>query len=92
MHLSLADGRGVWPELDRVKLATELHLDWRTVYAISSSHSLEGILEQKKEVFKQGLSKVKSVDANLQVDTQAKPLYLKACSVPFTLRQKVEQS
>ena len=25
------------------------------------------------------------------MDTQAKPLYFKACSVPFTLKQKVEQ-
>ena len=70
---------------------TELRIDWRAVHAISLSHSLEGILEQNKEIFQQGLGKIKGVEANLHVDTQAKPLYFKARSVPFALKQKVEQ-
>ena len=70
---------------------TELRLDWRAVHAISLSHSLEGILEQSKEMFQQGLGKIKGIKANLHVDTQTKPLYLKAHSVPFSLKQKVEQ-
>ena len=42
-------------------------------------------------IFQQGLGKIKGVEAKLHVDTQAKPLYFKARSVPFALRQKVEQ-
>ena len=44
-----------------------------------------------REVFQQGLGKIKGIEAKLHVDTQAKPLYFKACSVPFALGQKVKQ-
>ena len=54
------------------------------------SHSLEDVLEQNKEIFQKSLGKIKGVKAKLHVDTQVKPLYFKACSVPFALRQKVE--
>ena len=70
---------------------TELRLDWKAVHAISLNHSLESILEQNKEIFQQGLGKIKGIEAKLHVDTQAKPLYFKARSVPFALKQKVEQ-
>ena len=82
---------GVGPSLIGRNWLTELCLDWRAVHTISLSHSLEGILEQNKEIFRQGLGKIKGVEANLHVDTQAKPLYFKARSVPFALKQKVEQ-
>ena len=70
---------------------TELRLDWKAVHAISLSHSLEGVLEQNREVFQQGLGKIKGIEAKLHVDTQAKPLYFKARSVPLALKQKVEK-
>ena len=57
---------------------------------MSLSHSLEDVLEQNKEIFQKSLGKIKGVKAKLHVDTQVKPLYFKACSVPFALRQKVE--
>ena len=64
---------------------TELHLEWRAVNAISLSHSFEGILEQNKETFQQGLRKIKGLEANLHLDTQAKPLYFNS---PFTLARQ----
>ena len=70
---------------------TELRLDWKAVHAISLNHLLESILEQNKEIFQQGLYKIKGSEAKLHVNTQAKPLYFKARSVPFVLKQKVEQ-
>ena len=79
---------GDGPSLIGRNWLTELRLDRRAVYAISLSHSLEGILEQDKEIFQQGLGKIKGIEAKLYVDTQAIPLYFKA---HLTLRQKVEQ-
>ena len=70
---------------------TQLRLDWKAVHAISLNHSFESILEQNKEIFQQGLGKIKGIEAKLHVDTQAKLLYFKAHSVPFALKQKVEQ-
>ena len=89
--LSLLVVEGDCPSLIGRSWSTELRLDWRAVHAISLSDSLEGILEQNKEIFQQGLGKIKGIETKLHVDTQAKPLYFKACSVPFALRQKVEQ-
>ena len=88
MHLTFTGSGGGWPKFDRL---TELHLDWEAVHAISLNHSLESILEQNKEIFQQGLGIIKGIEAKLHVNTQTKPLYFKACSVPFTLKQKVEQ-
>ena len=71
------------PSLIGQNWLTELHLDWKAVHAISLNHSLESILEQSKEIFQQGLGKIKGIEAKLHVDTQAKQLYFKARSVPF---------
>ena len=54
-------------------------------------NSVEQVVEQNREVFQQGLGKTEGVQAKLHLDTQAKPLYFKDCSVPYALRQKVEQ-
>ena len=52
----------------------------------SLSHSLEGILEQNKELFQQGLGKIKGIETSLHVGTQEGSF-----SVPFALNQKVKQ-
>ena len=54
-------------------------------------NSVEQVVEQNREVFQQGLGKIEGVQAKLHMDTQAKPLYFKARSVPYALRQKVER-
>ena len=91
LHLTPAGGGGDAPSLIGQNWLTKLCLDWRSVHAISLSHSLKGTLEQNKEIFQQGLGKIKGIEVNLHVDTQAKLLYFKAPSVQFALKQKVEQ-
>ena len=88
LPLLVVEGNG--PSLMGQNWLSELRLDWKTVHAMSISHSLEDVLEQNKEIFQKGLGKIKDVEAKLHVDTQIKPLYFKAHSVPFALRQKVE--
>ena len=88
LPLLVVEGEG--PSLIGQNWLTEVSLDWKAVHAISLSQSLEGILEQNKEIFRKGLGKIKGIEAKLYVNTQAKPLYFKACSVPFALKQKVE--
>ena len=74
------------PDLIGQNRLTELCLDWRSVHAISLSHSLKGILEQKKEIYQQGLGKIKGVEVNLHVDTQAKLFYFKVTVYPKPLK------
>ena len=88
LPLLVVEGNG--PSLMGRNWLTELRLDWKTVYAMSLSHSLEEVLEQNKEIFQKGLGKIKGVEAKLHLDTQVKPLYFKVRSVLFALRQKVE--
>ena len=42
-------------------------------------------------MFKDELGTLKGIEAKLHVDPQAKPLFYKARTVPFALREKVEQ-
>ena len=75
LPLLVVEGNG--PSLMGRNWVTELRLDWKTVHAMSLSHSLEDVLENK-EIFQKGLGKIKGVEAKLHVDTQVKPLYFKA--------------
>ena len=56
-----------------------------------TNQSLENILKQHGSVFKDELGTLKGVKAKLYVDPRAQPLFFKARSVPYALRQKVEQ-
>ena len=82
---------GTGPNLIGQNWLAELHLDWREVNTICECYSLNPILERNQEVFQPRLGLVKDVKAKLYVDTDARPLFFKARSVPYALRQKVEQ-
>ena len=82
--------KGNGPNLIGRNWLTELKLDWKVVHSINTN-SIQQVVEQNKEVFQQGLRKIEGVQAKLHVDSQARPLYFKARSVPYALRQKVEQ-
>ena len=81
--------KGNGPNLIGRNWLTELKLDWKVVHSINTN-SIQQVVEKNKEVFQQGLGKIEGVQAKLHVDPQAKPLYFKAHSVPYALRQKVE--
>ena len=49
------------------------------------------MLEQYREVFQEGLGTMKGYQAKIEVEPGAKPHYAKARSVPYALRQKVEE-
>lgn len=50
-----------------------------------------GLLKQYEGVFKDKLGTLKGVKAKLHVNPEVKPLFYKARTVPFALREKVEQ-
>ena len=45
---------------------------------------------EHKEVFKEGLETLKGKEAKIYVDQHAKPRYLKARPVPYTLKRDVK--
>ena len=67
LPLLVVEGNGL--SLIVLNWLTELRLDWKAVDVMSLTHSLEGVLEQNREIFQQGLGKIKGVEAKLHVDT-----------------------
>ena len=53
--------------------------------------SLDSILLAHEAVFKPELGTLRGMEAKPHVETEAQPLFFRARTVPFALRQKVEQ-
>ena len=89
-HLPLLVVKGNGPSLLGRNWLTKLRLNWQEIFSVRTNHSLESLLKQYEGVFKDELGTLKGIEAKLHVDPQAKPFY-KARTVPFALREKVEQ-
>ena len=89
LPLLVVKGRG--PSLLGRNWLTQLCLNWQEIFSVRTNHSLESLLKQHEGVFKDELGTLKGIEAKLHVDPQAKPLFYKARTVPFALREKVEQ-
>ena len=72
-------------------MAHQLRLNWQEIFSVCTNHSQESLLKQHEGVFKDKLSTLKGIKAKLHVDPHTKPLFYKALTVPFVLREKVEQ-
>lgn len=75
-----------------------LKLDWAMIFQsehnvsdTKSPNSLESILNQHEQVFRVELGTLKGTKANIHVDKAVPPKYCKACTVPYAVRQKVEE-
>ena len=68
-----------------------LKLDWSTIFQVNSERGLQAILSQHANVFLPELGMVKGVTAKIHVDPQACPRFCKPRSVPFAMKQKVEE-
>ena len=51
---------------------------------------LQAVVDKHPQVFKDELGCMEGVKINLDIDDTVKPKFFKPCSVPFTLRKKVE--
>lgn len=69
-----------------------IKLDWRAIFRlqIGQQQELETLLLKNREVFKGELGALKGARAKIYVDPDAKPRYFKARSLPYALKDKVE--
>ena len=91
LPLLVVNGKG--PSLLGRDWLRELRLDWREIHAVTStlgSLTLQGLLEQHANVFRDELGTVRGVTAKLHVDPQARPRFYRPRPVPYAMRQKVE--
>ena len=63
-----------------------LRLDWREIFKVTTTLTLQGVLEEHSEVFRDELG----VTAKIHVDPEAQPKFHKARPVPSAPRMKVE--
>ena len=64
-----------------------MKLDWSAVHRVDEVH----YALMFPELFKDGLGKLKNVEAKLYVDSEAMPSCFKPCTVPLALRGKVDK-
>ena len=69
----------------------KLKLDWSTILAVRAEKELQSVLDRYEMVFSPGLGLIRGVEARLHVDPNVQPRFLKAHSVPYALRSKVEE-
>ena len=90
--LSLLVVAGEGPSLLGRDWLAELQLDWRELYLVHQSLSLQDILNNHAAVFTEELGEAKGVTAKLHVSDTVKPCFCRARTVPHALKVKVEQA
>ena len=67
-----------------------LRLDWRSIFSVCPARTLQQVLEEHSEVFREELGELRNVKAKIYVDKDTQPVFHKARQVPFAVRKKVE--
>ncbi|XP_039543047.1 uncharacterized protein K02A2.6-like [Pimephales promelas] len=69
----------------------ELQMQWSEIKLVQSEMTLQQVLFQHAEVFKEELGTLRGATATLHVPTDATPRFFRPRSVPFALKTKVEE-
>ena len=88
-RLPLLVVQGDGPSLLGRNWLSQLKLDWQEIHHLSTT-PLQTFLDKYDSVFQEGLGTLKDFKARIYVDPEAKPRYCKARSVPYAMRQMVE--
>ena len=88
MHVVKGDG----PTLLGRDWLRRIRLDWKAINQVRTpSPTLEEILAQNANVFREELGTVKGATAKIHVDPQAQPRFFRQRPVPYALKAKVDQ-
>ena len=71
---------------------SKIKLNWEELHHIDQTKlTLEAVLDKHSKVFREELGMVREVTAKLHVDPQDRPKFYRPRSVPYTMKDKVEQ-
>lgn len=89
LPLLVVPGKG--PSLLGRNWLTSIPLDWHKIHEVHvlKSPEIGTLLKKYTDVFEDKLGTIKDVEADIHVDPEATPRYLKARPVPYALREKV---
>ena len=89
-QLPLLVVKGGGPPLLGRNWFSQIRLNWREIHQVQPA-SVGSLLARYSSVFKKGLGTLQGYKAKIFVDPDATPRFHRARSVPFALREKVEQ-
>ena len=82
--------KGNGPSLMGRDWLRHIRLDWRAINCVRQNQ-LQDVLDDHDELFKPGLGTLKGFEAKIHVDPGVRPRFCKARTVPYALRDAVEQ-
>ena len=82
--------RGDGPTLLGRNWLSQLKLNWEKIHQVSSP-SLCALLSKYDKLFQEGLGTFKDHEAKIEIDPNATPRFCKARTVPYVMREKVEE-
>ncbi len=82
--------RGSGPSLLGRDWLRIIRLDWKVINQVQGN-ALQEVLDRYGDIFKPGLGTLKGYKAKIHVDPDAKPRFCKARTVPYAMRDMVEQ-
>ena len=89
LPLFVVEGHG--PSLIGRNWLSHIKLDWKQINLLhSGSTKLQTLLQKHSNVFKSELGTIQGTTVDLPVLPDAKPKFLKARTVPYILREKIE--
>ena len=87
MPLQVVKGSGT--TLLRRDWLQKFRLDWKTIFKLHTSLSVQEVVDSHKEVFSDKLGTLKDYKVKFYLEEQAKPQFLKTRPLPLALRDKV---
>ena len=89
LPLLIVEGNG--PSLFGHNWLMHFQLNWQSIQQVQQKGDLELVLDKYNLVFEKGLRKLKGTTAKIHIgDHQTKPIFCKACPVPYAIRPKLE--
>lgn len=88
--LPLVVVKGEGPTLMGRNWLSQIRLNWSQIH-YTSSQGLHEILGKYGEIFQEGLGTFKDYEARIEVDPDAVPQFCKARTLPYSMRQQVEE-
>lgn len=89
LPLLIVQGEG--PTLLGRNWLQQIPVDLKMVNQVHSG-GVEAVLDKYQEVFQEELGTLQGFEAHIEVDPNAKPQFCKARTVPYALREKVEEA
>lgn len=92
-ELELVVVAGAGPSLLGRDWLQKIRLDWQRLHQIRSANvkTLQPLLKQHADVFRDELGLVEAAPAKIHVDPSAQPRFCKPRTVPYALKGKIEQ-